>query len=219
MSSNKDLSWAHLPTEQRDRSSAEMLAVTPNTPFRQNCPVTPVVVPLNTDQMVEIATQRALHDVMLHGTPPSIAPSIMSAAVAVGNFAQGSILSIPAPAVTPELTAQLAVLGAQSSGVYLTAELLAQLYANWARLAAVRQDGALKTYEDEPKLGRDWPKDPLHEAAKQVVGGMRELVPDARKAMREASEKADAPVTGRAARDAAIGGMSARKLSGYGGLR
>ncbi len=50
-----------------------------------------------------------------------------------------------------------------------------------------------------------WPQDSLHDAAKQVVGGIKGLVPNARHALREAAERADAPPVGRAASDAFVG--------------
>lgn len=61
----------------------------------------------------------------------------------------------------------------------------------------------LKTEDD--RATEHWPKDTLHEAAKRVVEGAKELIPEARGAVKGAIDKANAPPTGRAASDNAIG--------------
>lgn len=58
---------------------------------------------------------------------------------------------------------------------------------------------------DVPVVGESWPRDTLHDAARQVVRGAKDLVPSAREAVRGAMDKADAPPTGRAAQDGALG--------------
>jgi hypothetical protein len=50
----------------------------------------------------------------------------------------------------------------------------------------------------QPKDQDYWPQDALHDAAKQVVGGIKGLVPSARRTLREAAERVDAAPVGRA---------------------
>lgn len=69
--------------------------------------------------------------------------------------------------------------------------------------AIVRVDDPTPT--TNPQDQDYWPQDSLHDAARQVVGGMKGLVPNARRTLREVAERADAPPVGRAASDAAIG--------------
>lgn len=68
---------------------------------------------------------------------------------------------------------------------------------------------------DHP-VGDSWPKDALHDAAKRVVGGMKDLVPDARQKVRDAADKASAPPTGKDARDGALGRAIGALLTSYG---
>jgi hypothetical protein len=61
-----------------------------------------------------------------------------------------------------------------------------------------------------------WPKDTLHDAARQVVKGAKDLVPQARQAIRDAADKASAPPTGRAAQDGALGRALGSRHTSYG---
>lgn len=59
-----------------------------------------------------------------------------------------------------------------------------------------------------------WPKDMAHEHARALVKeGVKKLSSAARKVLRAELDKADAPLTGRSAQDAAIGGIG-RALTG-----
>lgn len=69
---------------------------------------------------------------------------------------------------------------------------------------------------DSPEIGEAWPKDTLHDAARQVIKGARDLAPGARQGVRGAMDKADAPPTGRAATDGALGRALGSKHSAYG---
>ena len=70
---------------------------------------------------------------------------------------------------------------------------------------------------DQPApVGESWPKDSLHDAARQVVGGMKDLAPAARTAIKQAAEKADAAPTGRAASDGALGRALGARLNAPG---
>lgn len=70
--------------------------------------------------------------------------------------------------------------------------------------------------DDAPDPGESWPKDAMHDAARSIVHGAKRLVPQARQAVREAVDKADAPPTGRDAQDGALGRALGRRAAGYG---
>lgn len=69
---------------------------------------------------------------------------------------------------------------------------------------------------DAPVVGESWPKDTLHDAARQVVRGAKDLAPAARKAVTDAVHTASAPPTGRAASDGAVGRALGARLTAYG---
>jgi hypothetical protein len=73
----------------------------------------------------------------------------------------------------------------------------------------------------EDTLHRDWPQDKLHEAAREIMGNPKGLVPQARKALKGSLDRADAAPAGREASDRAIGNIGSRMLQGmfYGGVR
>jgi hypothetical protein len=56
-----------------------------------------------------------------------------------------------------------------------------------------------------PAVGDDWPDDKVHDAARGVIRGAKDLSPPARKAVADAMDKASAPPTGRGAQDGALG--------------
>lgn len=70
--------------------------------------------------------------------------------------------------------------------------------------------------QDAPDPGESWPKDAMHDAARSIVHGAKRLVPQARQAVREAVDKADAGPTGRDAQDGALGRALGRRTVGYG---
>jgi hypothetical protein len=63
---------------------------------------------------------------------------------------------------------------------------------------------------DFEKPARDWPDDEVHQSVDKVIGGMGKVVPPARKALREALDKAEKDPEGRAKSDAAIGRIGSR---------
>lgn len=62
---------------------------------------------------------------------------------------------------------------------------------------------SIETASDTPEVGESWPKDTLHEAARQIVRGAKDLVPQAQKAVAGAIGKATAEPTGREKSDGA----------------
>lgn len=58
---------------------------------------------------------------------------------------------------------------------------------------------------DDEKPAADGPYDALHKAVREVIGGMGRVAPVERKALRDAIDQAEKPLTGRAKSDQAIG--------------
>jgi hypothetical protein len=73
--------------------------------------------------------------------------------------------------------------------------------------AIIRDTGLIMTIpasDTDKPIGETWPEDALHEAAREVVRGAKDLVPRARKAVSDATA-ASKPLSGRAAQDHALG--------------
>ena len=75
---------------------------------------------------------------------------------------------------------------------------------------------ATQPASDTPEVGESWPKDTLHDAARQVVRGAKDLVPAARREVRGALDKAEAAPTGRAKSDGALGRALGSRMGAYG---
>jgi hypothetical protein len=78
----------------------------------------------------------------------------------------------------------------------------------------LQSDGVPISFPEDapPPVGEGWPKDTLHDAARRVVGGVKDLVPGARKAVADAVTDASRSPIGRAASDAGLGhAISGRK--------
>ncbi len=93
-------------------------------------------------------------------------------------------------------------------------DLLTYMYGTIENTGAIVASVNPASDTDAPR--DSWPKDTLHDAARQVVKGAKDLVPQARQAVRDAADKATAPPTGRAAQDGALGRALGSRHTSYG---
>ncbi len=91
----------------------------------------------------------------------------------------------------------------------LTITGLSERWADPAVPKLLVEDVVVPAYPDDAKPDpikeRLFPDDAIHRAARDVISGAPSLKPNARKAVREALDRADAPPIGRKASDEAVG--------------